>query len=70
MDGMKKVSRGVSAHFINDIDPYLGSASLPAPMAVDLSADYTWEDFQDTSPSLHPDFAVTQPSGFQMDMSR
>ena len=65
-DRMKKVSRSLSSQFINDIDPYSGSNTMPAQLAVELSSEHNWEDFQDTNPSLHPDFMDTQPWDFPM----
>lgn len=66
MDGMEKISRSLGSQFINDMDPYSGSSTRPAQLAVEVSSDDGWEDFQDTNPSLHPDFMDTQPEGFPL----
>lgn len=57
---MKKNFQGLSSQFINDIDPYLGRNTVPAPLAVELNSEEAWQDFQDTCANLDDDFADTQ----------
>ncbi len=57
---MKKSLQSLSSQFINDIDPYLGRNTVPAPLAVELDSDEAWQDFQETCASLDDGFADTQ----------
>ena len=70
MDGMEKISRSASSEFINEMDPYSGSDTRPAQLAAQESSEHDWEDFQDTNPSLHPDFMDTQPEDFPLSSLR
>jgi hypothetical protein len=58
---MKKVMQGLRSQFINDIDPYLGRSTVPAPLAVEMDSDAAWEDFQNRCESQRDGFADTQP---------
>lgn len=61
---MEKISSSLGSEFINDMDPYSGTNTRPAQLAARDSSEQDWEDFQDTNPSLHPDFMDTQPQDF------
>ena len=45
---MHKTWDGVPTQFINDLDPYKGGATIPAPLMVEMNSDAAWQDFQDS----------------------
>lgn len=51
---------GVPTQFINDLDPYGGERTIPAPLAVEHNSESAWQDFQDTETRMDAEYAATQ----------
>jgi hypothetical protein len=60
---MRVTVGSLESQFVNDIDPYSGSLTIPAPLAREINSDDAWLDFQCRMSLAEERIARAKPPG-------